>query len=484
MADEQRGPAESRAGPVQQASPAGVPGHSAAEEVAARVPRPARIGPKHLPWRVAGRGVPRLPRVRVRDVLQRPGWMLYLSLLGPGLIAANAGNDAGGIATYASVGASFGYSLLWALALITVSLIVVQEMVARMGVVTGKGLSDLIRENLGVRWTAFAMLALFVANASTVTSEFAGIAAAGELFGIPKYVSVPLMAAAVWWLVVKGSYRRVERIFLLMTLAFFAYPASAFLARPDWREVVHGFIRPQIRLDTEYPVMFVALVGTTITPYMQVFQQTSVVEKGLRVAEYRYVRLDTITGSLLSNLVAAFIIIATAATLYKEGVKVEDAASAARALAPLAGEYAGVLFGIGLFGASMLAAGVLPLATAYSISEAFGWEHSLTREWREAPAFYSLFTLLIVGGAAITLIPGLPLFRLLVLVQVINGVLLPVLLFIILRLVNDPELMGEHVNTPLYNLLAWATALFVATLSVVMVLATVVLPAVGISLAS
>jgi Mn2+/Fe2+ NRAMP family transporter len=476
MADEQRGPAESRAGPVQQASPAGAPGHSAAEEAAARILRPARIGPKRFPWRVAGRGVPRLPRVRVRDVLQRPGWFLYLSLLGPGLIAANAGNDAGGIATYSSVGASFGYSLLWALALITVSLIVVQEMVARMGVVTGKGLSDLIRENLGVRWTAFAMLALFVANASTVTSEFAGIAAAGELFGIPKYISVPLMAAAVWWLVVKGSYRRVERIFLLMTLAFFAYPASAFLARPDWGEVLHGFVRPQIRLDTQYLYMFVALVGTTITPYMQVFQQTSVVEKGLRVAEYRYVRLDTITGSLLSNLVAAFIIIATAATLHRQGIEVEDAASAARALAPLAGEYASVLFGIGLFGASMLAASVLPLATAYSISEAFGWEHSLTREWREAPAFYSLFTLLILGGAAITLIPGLPLFRVLVLVQVINGVLLPVLLFIILHLVNDPELMGEHVNSPLYNLLAWGTALFVAILSVLTVITTVIVP--------
>lgn len=474
MVNEQRRPDEPAAGQAELASPVDA-------AAATMAPGPRQAEPKRLPWLAAGRRMPRLPAVRMRDLVHRPGWLLYLSLLGPGLISANAGNDAGGIATYASVGATFGYSLLWALALITVSLIVVQEMAARMGVVTGKGLSDLVRENLGVRWTAFAMLALFIANASTVTSEFAGIAAAGELFGIPKYVLVPLMAAAVWWLVVKGSYRRVERVFLLMTLAFFAYPASAFLARPDWGEVLHGFVRPQVRLDTEYLYMFVALVGTTITPYMQLFQQTSVVEKGLRVSEYRYVRLDTITGSLLSNFVAAFIIIATAATLFKAGIQIEDAADAARALAPLAGEYATVLFGIGLFGASMLAAGVLPLATAFSISEAFGWEHSLAREWREAPAFYSLFTLLIVGGAAITLIPGLPLFRVLVLVQVINGVLLPVLLFVILRLVNDPELMGEHVNSPLYNLLAWGTALFVAALSVLTVLATVIVPLLGIA---
>jgi Mn2+/Fe2+ NRAMP family transporter len=474
MADEQRRPDESAAGQAQGALPVDA-------TAAAIVPGARRTEPKRLPWRAAGRRMPRLPAVPVRVLVRRPGWLLYLSLLGPGLISANAGNDAGGIATYASAGATFGYSLLWALALVTVSLIIVQEMAARLGVVTGKGLSDLIRENLGIRWTAFAMLALFIANASTVTSEFAGIAAAGELFGIPKYVLVPLMAAAVWWLVVKGSYRRVERVFLLMTLAFFAYPASAILARPDWGEVLHGFVRPQVHLDIEYLYMFVALVGTTITPYMQLFQQTSVVEKGLTVSEYRYVRLDTITGCLLSDLVAAFIIIATAATLFKAGVRIEDAADAARALAPLAGEYATALFGIGLFGASMLAAGVLPLATAFSISEAFGWEHSLTREWREAPAFYSLFTLLIVGGAAITLIPGLPLFRVLVLVQVINGVLLPVLLFVILRLVNDPELMGEHVNSPVYNLLAWGTALFVAVLSVLTVLATVIAPLLGIA---
>jgi NRAMP (natural resistance-associated macrophage protein)-like metal ion transporter len=402
-----------------------------------------------------------------RTLAQRKGLIAYLAILGPGMIAANAGNDAGGIATFASVGADHGYRLLWVLIPITISLGIVQEMCARMGAVTGKGLADLIRERFGVRWMALVMLALLIANGGVTISEFLGIAAASELFDIPRYFSVPVAAATVWWLVVKGSYKRVERVFLVMSLVFLGYIISAFLAKPVWGDVARSLVRPQFDFNAAFLFTFVAVVGTTISPYMQVFVQSSVVEKGVTVEDYKFTRADVWTGTFFAMLIVFFIIISTAATLHTQSPPqhIETAADAARALEPLAGRYAGMLFAVGLFGASMLAAGVLPLATAYSISEALGFEKGVSRSFREAPIFIGIFTSLVVVGAIVAMLPGLPLIDALLNMQVINGLLLPVLLIAILRLVNDKEVMGEHTNGPVYNVAAWLTAIIVSALS-------------------
>ncbi len=406
----------------------------------------------------------------------------YLAVLGPGIIAAVAGDDAGGIATYASAGAQYGYATLWVIVVITVCLLIVQEMVTRMGAVTGKGLSDLIRERFGVRWTAFAMLTLLVANAATIVSEFAGIAAALELFGVTKYISVPLAAVMMWWLVTKGSYRRIERIFLLMTTAFLAYIISAFLGKPDWGEVARNTVVPSVTYDSGYLLLIMALIGTTITPYMQIFQQSAIVDKGITVQDYDAARADMMTGVLLSDIIAYFIIIATAATLFVNGIQIQSAADAAVALEPLAGSYAKILFAVGLLGASVLAAGVLPLATSFSVCEAFGWQSGLDEDFTHARIFYGLFTGLLILGALVTLIPGLPLFQLLVLVQVINGVLLPIELVFIMRLVNDRDIMGDYVNGRLFNLGAWATTIGIGTLSVALIIISFILPLFGINL--
>jgi NRAMP (natural resistance-associated macrophage protein)-like metal ion transporter len=395
----------------------------------------------------------------------------YLAVLGPGMIAASAGNDAGGIATFATVGAEHGYRLLWVLIPITISLGLVQEMCARMGAVTGKGLADLIREQFGVRWTAVVMLALLIANGGVTVSEFVGIAAATELLGVPRFLSVPLSAFAIWWLVVKGSYQRVERAFLFMSLVFLGYIVSAFLARPNWSEVAVGLVKPTFSLDYAYLFTLVAIVGTTISPYMQVYVQSSVVDKGVTPENYRRTRMDVWIGTALAILVVFFIVVSTAATLHKYGVRIESASDAARALGPLAGVYAEKLFAVGLFGASMLAAGVLPLATAYSISEALGFEKGISRSFREAPIFLGVFTFLVAIGAAIAVIPDLPLIRVLLVTQVINGLLLPVILIAILRLVNNRELMGEFVNGPLYNVGAWTTTAIVTALSILLIVA-------------
>ncbi|MFN2530818.1 MAG: NRAMP family divalent metal transporter, partial [Pyrinomonadaceae bacterium] len=342
-----------------------------------------------------------------------------------------------------------------------------QEMCARMGAVTGKGLADLIRERFGVRWTALVMLALLVANAGVTVSEFVGIAAATELFGVPRFVSVPLAAILIWWLVVKGSYQRVERVFLLMSLVFLGYIISAFLSHPDWSAVAVGLVKPTIKF--EYPFLFtlVAVVGTTISPYMQVYVQSSVVEKGVTAEDYRETKTDVWIGTLFAVLIVFFIVVSTASTLNRAGLRITDAADAARALRPLAGEYAETLFGVGLFGASMLAAGVLPLATAYSISEALGFEKGVSRSFREAPIFLGTFTFLVAVGAAIAVIPNLPLIRVLLVTQVINGLLLPFVLFAVLRLANSRDLMGAHVNGPLNNFAAWLTVIVVTTLSLI-----------------
>jgi len=408
-----------------------------------------------------------------RTVARRPRLLIYLAILGPGMITANAGNDAGGIATFASVGAEHGYKLLWILLPLTISLGIVQEMCARMGAVTGKGLADLIRERFGVRWTALVMLALLIANGGVTVSEFVGIAAATELFGVPRYVSVPIAAISIWWLVVKGSYKRVERVFLLMSLVFLGYVVSAFLAHPAWGTIAHEVVRPRFDFTSAYLFTFVAIVGTTISPYMQVFVQSSVVEKGVTAEDYPLTRLDVWVGTVFAVTIVFFIVISTAATLYVRGEHVETAAQAAQALKPLAGSYAEALFAVGLFGASMLAAGVLPLATAYSISEALGFEKGVSSSFREAPIFVGIFTFLVALGAVVAMMPGLPLIRVLLVTQVINGLLLPVILIAVLRLVNDRELMGQHVNGLIYNLAAWLTTIIVSVLSLLLILTTI-----------
>ena len=392
-----------------------------------------------------------------------------LAGLGPGLIASNAGNDAGGIATYASVGAQYGYSLLWVIVVLTFMMAMVQEMCARMGAATGDGLTDLIRAHLGIRWTLLVLIALVIANSGTIISEFAGIAAVAELFGVPRYLVVPPAAVFVWYLVVRGSYPRVEKIFLAMTLVFFAYPISAYLAGPDWGQVARGLVVPTIEWNRNYLFVMVATIGTTITPYMQLYIQSSVAEKGVTMREYGRQRWDVYLGAIFSNMISAFIIIATAAVLFGSGVVLESAADAARALEPLAGPYAKILFAIGLLGASLLAAAVLPLSTSYSVCEALGLEKGVDKTVREAPVFFGLYTGLIIVGAIVALIPGLPLIDLLLIVQVINGLLLPFVLISILRLINRRTIMGNAVNSPVYNVVAWATTILITGFALTMV---------------
>jgi Mn2+/Fe2+ NRAMP family transporter len=412
------------------------------------------------------------PRLRARSRLATR-LILVLSFLGPGLIAANAGNDAGGIATYASVGAKYGYDLLWMMVLITISLIVVQEMAARMGVVTGKGLAELIREQYGVRWATFAMVSVLVANLGICISEFVGIGAALGLAHIPKYASVPVAAAVVWLLLVRGSYKAAERIFVLMTIPFFAYPIAAVLAKPDWGHVGHAIVAPHFQLSSGYLFLFIATAGTTITPFMQLYVQSAVVERGIGVEELNAERAEVTSGSIFANLVAGFIIIATGATLFVHGDHtVDNAADAARALAPFAGRYAEVLFAVGLLGASLLAAAILPVTAAYVIAETFGFEKGISHRPSDAPVFVGVITTLIGIGAIVALIPGVPVIRLLVGVQVVNGILLPITLFFVWRLAANRKLMGAFANGRTFNVLAGATVIGTSALSLLLLAVT------------
>ena len=413
-------------------------------------------------------GAERRARSRWRQALP------YLMALGPGLLAASAGNDAGGIATYASAGADYGYNMLWVMVIVTIFVGVVQEMSARLGAVTGKGFSDLVRETFPLRVTALILATLFIANLGIIVSEFVGIAAAGELFGLSRWAAVPLAAVIVWLLITRGSYRNVERVFLALSLAFFSYVGAAVLAKPDWGEVLQRAAMPHITWDASYLQLVIAIIGTTISPYMQLYVQSSVVEKGGTAEEFSYIRFDVTVGTIFAGFVAAFIMIATAATLYPKGIHIDTASDAAMALEPIAGQYAGWLFGLGLLGASLLAAGVLPLATTYVMSEAFGFERGVSRTWQEAPIFLGLFTGLTAVGAILALIPGLPLIQVLVGVYVLNGLLLPIELFAILRLVNDHELMGGYVNRRGYNALAYGIAITVSLLSLALIVTTVI----------
>lgn len=412
-------------------------------------------------------------RSRSRRSLSDYRFYAYLAVLGPGIIAANSGNDASGIATYSTAGATYGYSLLWVFIPMTVSLIVVQEMCVRMGVVTGQGLADLIREQFGVRWTALVMLALLIANTGVIVSEFVGIAQASELFGIPRYFTIPLAGALIWWLVVKGTAKSVERVFLAMSLVFFCYIISAFLAKPDWGSVAQGIARPNFSAETAYIFTIVALIGTTITPFMQVFVQSAVVEKRMDAEELNLARADVVVGTLFACLISAFILICTAATLNAQGIfTVDSAATAAESLAPIAGEYAKYLFAVGLLGAAMLAMGVLPLATAFSLSEALGFEKGISRSFREAPIFLGIFTALILIGAFVALIPNIPQIPLLLVTQCVNGLLLPVILVAIVKLASNEEIMGEHRNTLAFNVVAWSIAAVVSALSITLIAKT------------
>ena len=395
---------------------------------------------------------------------------LFLAVIGPGIITANVDNDAGGITTYSVAGAQYGYSLLFMLIFVTVALVIVQEMSARLGVITGKGLADLIREKMGVRATAFVIGILLIANLANTVSEFAGVAASMELFGVSKYISVPVVALAVWLLVVKGNYKSVERIFLIASALYLAYVISGLLARPPWGQVFKAAITPSFQFEAGYVTIFITVIGTTIAPWMQFYLQSSIVDKGLKVEDYPYERLDVVVGSLFTDIVAAFIIIACAATIFAGGLHIDTAKDAALALGPLAGPYAETLFAFGLLNASVFSAAILPLSTAYVVCEAFGWESGVSRDWKDAPVFFGIYTAFIVLGAAIILLPIRSLIEAMLASQTLNGVLLPVILVVILHLINDKRLMGKHVNGRIFNVLAWGTVVILIALTVILVI--------------
>ncbi|HWG08458.1 MAG TPA: Nramp family divalent metal transporter [Solirubrobacteraceae bacterium] len=397
-----------------------------------------------------------------------------LGLLGPGLIAANAGNDAGGIATYSSVGAKYGYTLLWTMVLITISLAIVQRLAARMGVVTGKGLAELVREEYGIRWSVFATAAVLVANVGICISDFVGIGAAVGLTGVPVQISVPIAAVGIWLIIVRGSYRSAERIFIWFTIPFFAYPVAAILAHPDWGEVGKAIVVPHLHSGSAFIVLLIALAGTTITPYMQLYLQSAVVERGVREEELPREEREAVAGAVFANLIAAFIIIATGATLFTHGIHdISSAADAARALHPFAGRYAEALFGIGLLGASLLAAAILPIATSYVVSESLGYEKGVGRRREEAPVFVNIITGMILLSAFVAMIPGVPVISLLVGVQVVNGLLLPINLFFIWRLARSYNVMGERRSRGLLDGAAGVTVAVTSTLSLGLVVITI-----------
>ena len=414
---------------------------------------------------------------RVRSLRAR--LLLLLAVIGPGIITANVDNDAGGITTYSVAGAHYGYSLLWILPLVALALILVQEMSARLGIATGKGLADLIRESLGVRITTLVIGIVLVANLANTVSEFAGVAASMEIFGISKYLSVPLVAVGVWLLVVMGNYKAVERIFLVASAVYLAYVASGILANPPWAEVAQALVTPSFHLDAGYITIFVTAIGTTIAPWMQFYQQASIVDKGLQPSDYAYERLDVILGSLFAVFVAGFIIIACAATLFANGVRIETAKDAALALGPLAGRYASTLFALGLLNASVFSAAILPLSTAYVVCEAFGWEKGVNRSMREAPVFFAVYTALIVLGAGIILLPIRSLVQAMLASQTLNGVLLPFVLIVMLRLINDRRVMGTFVNGRVANGLAWTVVVLLIGLTVLLVITSVFPGALG-----
>ena len=395
--------------------------------------------------------------------------LLFLSVVGPGIITANVDNDAGGILTYSQAGAQFGYSLLWTMLPVTLALIVIQEMCSRMGAVTGKGLSDLIREEYGLRITFFLMIALVLTNFGNVVTEFAGVASSLELFNIPKYVSVPAAALVVWLIVLKGNYKTVEKVFLAASFFYITYIIAGVLAKPDWLHSMLATVTPPMKHELKssaYLYMTIGVVGTTIAPWMQFYLQASIVEKGVTAKQYAASRLDVVVGCIFTDVVAWFIIVACAATLFLHGFRdIKDAADAATALRPLAGQYAAILFAAGLFNASLFAASILPLSTAYTVCEGLGFESGVDKKFGEARFFYWLYAILIVAGAGLVLLPHFPYIKVIIFSQVLNGIVLPFVLIFMLLLINKKELMGEYRNSHFFNIVAWATVVIVIGLS-------------------
>ena len=403
----------------------------------------------------------------------KPRLLILLAVVGPGIITANVDNDAGGITTYSVSGAHFGYTLLWIMPLLIVALIIVQEMSARLGVVTGKGLAALLRETLGLRVTTLVLGLLVLVNLTNTISEFAGVAASMEIFGISKYISVPVVAILVWVLIVKANYRTVERVFLVASAVYLAYIASGIMANPEWSEVGRALVTPSFKFEGGFIVMAVTIIGTTIAPWMQFYQQSAIVDKGIPVAHYGYARLDVIIGSVFAIVIASFITVACAATLFHNGVRIETAKDAALSLAPLAGRYASTLFALGLLNASVFAAAILPLCTAYTVCEAFGFESSVSRQWKQAPIFFGIYTAMIFIGAVFVLLPLKSLVQVMMFSQTLNGLLLPFILIVMLRLVNDKRQMGSYANNRFLNIVSWLTVGLLIGLTLLLVLVTI-----------
>ena len=400
--------------------------------------------------------------------------IIFLSVMGPGIITANVDNDASGIATYSVAGARFGYALLWILIPTTVALVVIQEMVARMGVVTGKGLSDLIRENYGVRSTFFMMTVLFIANFGNTVANFAGWAASMEILGFSKYLMVTLGALSIWALVIKGNYRFVERILLFACLLYFGYVISGFMSKPSWPDVLRSTLIPQMQWKPEFIILSIGIIGTTITPWMQFYLQSSIAEKGIRKEEYKASRLDVLIGCSITDIISFFIIVTCATTLFPYGIRIHEASEAALALKPLAGNYAYLIFAVSLANAALLGAIIVPLATAYYICEAMGWERGVNKTFKEAPQFMWIYTFMIVSAALLVLIPSAPLVFLMVTSAVLNGLLLPFVLIYALSLVNNKKIMGEYVNPRSYNVISWGTVAVLTGLAILFVITTFV----------
>jgi Mn2+/Fe2+ NRAMP family transporter len=402
--------------------------------------------------------------------------MLFLAAMGPGIIAANADNDAGAITTWSVIGSRYGYAMTWLLVVITPILFIAQEMNARIGIVTGKGLSALIRERFSLRVTAFAMLATMVANFGTTLSELSGVSAAAQLLHVPSWVGVPIVALGVWFLITKGNYRKVERVFLALGVIYVTWIVAGLMANPSWNEVGEAIISPEIELNTMWLLMATAAIGTTITPWGQFFIQAAVVDKKVPVQHLKYTRLEIMIGAFITTGVDFFIMIACVETLFRKGIIVQTAAEAAQALEPLVGDAAKYLFAVGLLNVSILASGILPLATAYVVCEAFGFESGLDRSWGEAPTFNGLLTAYIAIPALVALVPGVPLVDIILGAQTLNGILLPIVLFFVLKVINDREVMGDHVNGRTYNVVAWSFAALLVLLSVALVLSVLPLP--------
>lgn len=391
---------------------------------------------------------------------------VFLAILGPGIITGSVDNDAGGITTYSLAGAEYGYNLIWTLIPSLIALIVIQEMNARMGIVTGKGLADLIRENAGMKITFFIFLGLLITNIWNTTTEFAGVAGSMEVFGVSKYISVPIIGAVVWVLVVKGTYQTAERIFLIFSACLLTYVISAIMGKPHWNEIGHALVQPKMTMNTTTIAMVIGLVGTTIAPWMQFYMQSSVIEKGLKMKNYNYTLLDIVVGCIITVVVAFFIMVACASTLNVSGIHINFAKDAALALKPLAGQLASQVFAFGLFIASIFSATILPLATAFYVCEAFGFEAGIDKKWEDAPEFYVLYTAIIVIGGGLVLIPNIPLIKISLWSQVSNGILLPVVLISMMLLINNKKIMGQYVNKPLNNIIGWATVVILVILSI------------------